>query len=91
MVAPWLNPDNNPISDTADFFDFEIDPDLVSRTAGITIFNSDNDFDSIHKSVQMIRNAVKDVGCKEFHGYGHFCYEDMKTVEFPELVKECLI
>mgnify|MGYP003828908947 CR=1 FL=1 len=90
LVAPWLNPENNPVSDTADFFDFEIDPDLVSRTAGVTIFYSDNDPTTIHKSVQIIRDKVKQTGYKEFHNYGHFCVEDMHTVEFPELLKECL-
>lgn len=90
LVAPWLNPDNNPVSDTADFFFFDLDSDMVSRTAGVTIFNSDNDQESIQKSVQIIRNEVKDVEYKEFHNYGHFCYGDMKTVEFPELVEECL-
>jgi predicted alpha/beta hydrolase family esterase len=90
LVAPWLNPENNPISDTADFFDFEIDPNLVTRTAGVTIFNSDNDQDTIHKSVQIIRDKVKDIEYKEFHNYGHFCLGDMKTREFPELLKDCL-
>ena len=90
LVAPWLNPENNPDSDTADFFDFEIDPDLASRMAGFTIFNSDNDFDTIHKSVQIIRDKVKNAKYKEFHNYGHFCYRDLNSVEFPDLLKECL-
>ncbi len=90
LVAPWLNPENNPLSDTADFFEFEIDPDLVSRTAGVTIFNSDNDQETIHKSVDKIRDRVKDLEYKEFHNYGHFCLEDMNKVEFPELLAECL-
>lgn len=87
LVAPWLNPDNNPESDTADFFDFEIDPELASRTNGVTIFNSDNDFASIQTSVQIIRDKVKDVEYREFHNYGHFCLGDMNTVEFPELLE----
>lgn len=90
LAAPWLNPENNPASDTADFFDFEIDPYLVSRTSGVTIFSSDNDQTTIHKSVQIIRDKVKDIGYHEFHNKGHFCLEDMGTVEFPELIKECL-
>lgn len=88
LVAPWINPENNPLSDTADFFDFEIDPDLVSRTAGVTIFNSDNDQATIQQSVQIIREKVKGIDYREFHDKGHFCYEDLKTVEFPELVEE---
>lgn len=90
LVAPWLNPENDPSSDTADFFDFEIDPDLASRTASITIFNSDDDQDTIHTSVQIIRDKVKDIEYREFYGHGHFCLEDMRTTEFPELAEEIL-
>jgi uncharacterized protein len=90
LVAPWLNPENNPKSDTADFFNFKIDQDLVKRTAGVIIFNSDNDKPTIHKSVQIIRDAAKDLSYREFHNYGHFCYGDMKTIEFPELLSEIL-
>lgn len=90
LVAPWLNPEDNSVSDTADFFHFEIDPELVDRTNGVTIFNSSNDQDSIQKSVQIIRDKVKGVKYKEFIDYGHFCFSDMGTVEFPELLEECL-
>lgn len=90
LVAPWLNPENNPVSDTADFFKFEIDPSLVSRTTGVTIFNSDNDQETIHKSVQIIRGKVDNITYKEFHEYGHFCLGDMGTDNFPELVDELI-
>lgn len=85
LVAPWLNPEDNPESDTADFFHFDIDPSIVGRTAGITIFKSDNDEETIHRSVQIIRDAVPSVAYREFHSYGHFTEGDMGTVEFPEL------
>lgn len=90
LVAPWLNPENNPLSDTADFFDFEIEKDLVRNTRGITLFNSDNDQTTIQESVEIIRNKVRDIEYKEFHNYGHFCLSDMKVEEFPELLEECL-
>ncbi len=88
LVAPWLDPYKQR---TKNFFDdFEIDPDLINRTKGVTIFNSDNDEESIHKTVEIIREKVKGIKYKEFHNYGHFIYEDMKTVEFPELLEEVL-
>ncbi len=90
LVAPWINPENNPLSDTADFFDFEMDPDLVGRTADMIIFNSDNDQETVHQSVQIIRNAVKNIIYRELQNKGHFCYDDLKTVEFPELLEEIL-
>ncbi len=85
LVAPWLNPDHDPAGDTADFFDFTIDPGMVSRTKGITIFHSDNDYQSIHASVRMIREQVTGIDYQEFHNHGHFCLEDLGTEQFPEL------
>ncbi len=35
-------------------------------------------------------NAVKNTSYRESHDKGHFCYDDLKTVEFPELLQECL-
>lgn len=87
LVAPWLDPERQ---DTTDFFDFIIDPQLTSRTNGLVIFNSDNDMDDVHKSVGMIRGLIKDAGYREFHGYGHFCFDDLKTDTFPELRDELL-
>ncbi len=85
LVAPWLDPDNE---HTKNFFDdFEIDPKLVERTKGLTILNSDNDQGSVQKTVEILRKKVKRIDYKEFHNYGHFCYGDMKTHEFPELLQ----
>ena len=88
LVAPWLDPDRE---QTKDFFDdFEIDADMVVRTAGLTIFHSDNDQDSVQKTTKILRGTIRDIDYREFHNYGHFCIEDMKTVEFPELRDEAL-
>jgi predicted alpha/beta hydrolase family esterase len=85
LVAPWLDPDKE---HTKNFFDdFEIDPDLASRTNGLTIFNSDNDQESVQKTTKIVRNKIKDINYKEFHNYGHFCYKDLGTDEFPELLE----
>lgn len=84
LVAPWFDPDRE---HTKNFFDdFEIDQDLVQRTAGVTIFSSDNDQKSVLKTVQILRDKVKNIQYREFPGYGHFCIGDMKTTKFPELL-----
>lgn len=84
LVAPWLDPDRE---HTKNFFDdFEIDSTLVSRTKGITIFNSDKDMESVQKTVNILREKVKNIGYREFHSFGHFCFEDMKSTKFPELL-----
>ena len=90
LVAPWTNPNNNPESDTADFFDFEIDPHLVQRSSKTVIFNSDDDHHSIHETVQILRDKIPGIGYREFRGYGHFTYDDLKTEKFPELLEELI-
>jgi hypothetical protein len=87
LVAPWLDPNN--IKKTT-FFDFEVDPQLVSRTQGVTIFNSIDDFQGIHWSVEALRQTVPGIKYREFEGYGHFCIETMHTQAFPELLAEVL-
>jgi predicted alpha/beta hydrolase family esterase len=88
LVAPWLDPDGNEASGFFD--DFEIDPNLASRTKGLVIFNSDNDMGNVMKSVAEIRQKIKGAQYKEFHKYGHFTVFQMKTRKFPELLDECL-
>lgn len=88
LVAPWLDPNRE---HTKNFFDdFEIDPNFVSRTNGVTIFNSDNDQASVQKTVRILQDKVKGITYREFHNYGHFCIDDMKTSKFPEILAAVL-
>lgn len=81
LVAPWLDPENekDPL-----FFDFEIDANIVNRT-DLHILASDNDDKDIIESVKIIKEKIPGIKIHEFHNYGHFCINDMKTEEFPEL------
>jgi predicted alpha/beta hydrolase family esterase len=88
LVAPWLDPDGK--DENGFFADFEIAPGLAARTAGVTIFGSDNDQASVKRSIDSLRSKAQNLTYREFHNYGHFCFEDMKTVEFPELAHEAL-
>lgn len=67
-----------------------MDPELVSRTQGITIFNSDNDMEAIHTSVKQIMETIPDIKLVEFQGKGHFCLSDMGTEAFSELLEEVI-
>lgn len=87
LVAPWIDPFRE---DTTDFFEFTIDKDLAARTKGLWIFNSDTDSKGVHSSVTTIRAGVSNVQYKEFHDYGHFVVNDMKTDVFPELLEVLL-
>ena len=85
LVAPWLDPDNEKQNK---FFDFNIDSKLPSRTKGAVIFNSDDDMDSVLKSVEMLIEQIPNIEYREFHNYGHFTLGSMGGAEFPELLKE---
>jgi predicted alpha/beta hydrolase family esterase len=87
LVAPWLDP--NGIRET-DFFNFEMDPAIASRTGGLTIFNSTNDHEGIQWSVQILCNVLEGWNFRSFDNYGHFCLADMGTEAFPELLEELL-
>jgi predicted alpha/beta hydrolase family esterase len=88
LVAPWMDPDGD---ETNGFFnDFQIDPQIASRTARLTIYHSDNDMGNVHKTVATLRESLKDYEYKEFQNYGHFTYGAMKGQEFPELLDDCL-
>lgn len=87
LVAPWLDP-SNVLND--DFFDFEIDSDLVSRTQGITIFVGKKDDKDVLKTTGVINSKINGVKVREFEDLAHFCLKDMETVEFPELLEEIL-
>lgn len=90
LVAPWTNPDNNPASDTADFFDFQINPNIAEQTKSLTVVFSTDDFPSVIQTVDIIKEQVVGAGYVEFTDKKHFCLEDLGTVEFPELLREML-
>ncbi len=70
------------------FGDFMLDPDLVQRTKGVTVFYSDNDHDGILDAQKSISEQVKSVAFRKFH-LGHFTIDDTGT-EFPELLDELI-
>lgn len=87
LIAPWLNLSHEA---KTDFFDFEIDPSIVGRTNNFIIFGSDNDSSEVQVSVNFAKEKLPNIVYREFHNYGHFCYLDLKTDAFPELLKVVL-
>lgn len=85
LVSPSMGLD----WDDRSFFDFEIDPDLRSRTKGITIFTSDNDRPNCNKSSKIYAETT---GAEliVLPNHGHFVYESMGTEEFPELLEKLI-
>lgn len=85
LVAPSLGLNWNDRS----FFDYEIDPELASRTKGIVIFGSDNDNAAVIEGISQYRFKIKNTKYREFPGYAHFAGSPVKQ-EFPELLSEIL-
>lgn len=69
LVAPWLDPTGKR---APGFFGRTLDKQVAARTAGLTVFHSDDDSDDIQASVRIILDSIADVRYREFHGYGHF-------------------
>lgn len=91
LVAPWLNPTNDPVSDTADFFEFEIDPEFPSRTTSTMVYYSDDDHPSIGQSIDILKAKVHGLEFREFNGQGHFVRsQHAKYTQFPELLEAVL-
>lgn len=89
LVAPWIDPKPRELS--TGFFEFDIDPNLPSRAASLTIFSSDNEkFEPVRKSVEILTATWPDAKSIELSGKGHFTLNGMKTSEFPELEAEVL-
>lgn len=85
LVAPWIDPDGFLKNG---MFDFSIDENIVEKTSGITIFSSTNDMTEVQDSIKTLISKIKSIKVKEFKDMGHFCYEDMHTDVFPELLAE---
>ena len=85
LVAPWLDPEKTKQEKT--FFDYNID--LENKANEIHILCSTNDDQDVLDSVKTLKEAVPSHKYHEFKDYGHFCYGDLGTDAFPELLEIC--
>ena len=83
LVAPWLDPKK--VIDI-NFFQFDIDPDLASKTAGLVVMYSTDDDPEILSSIETLRAKLQNADFQEFAGKGHFVLDSLKTEKFPELL-----
>ena len=85
LVAPWIDTEN---SLNTGMFDFELDENLSDKTKELVVFNSDNDMKVVQDTVEVLKSKLKNIKIVEFKNKGHFCYKNMGTDEFPELLNE---
>ncbi|EKD66670.1 MAG: hypothetical protein ACD_49C00023G0013 [uncultured bacterium (gcode 4)] len=84
LVAPWINVNKE---EDINFFDFEIDKNLNLKSTKLKVFASSNDDNAIKNSVDKLKNEILNLDIKNFENMGHFCFRDMNTREFPELLE----
>jgi len=88
LVAPWkIPPPNNTIKEK--FYGFEINKNVRENVRQIIYFTSDNEAKPGKDSLEMYYSVLGGQ-IIELHNKGHYTFEDMKNVEFPELVKTVL-
>ena len=87
LVAPWIDIDKHL---KTKMFDFVIDPKLIKKAKGISIFYSTDDDAEIIASSNMLGKKLEGSVTKVFRGKGHFTEEDMGTTRFPELLEEAI-
>lgn len=93
LAAPWMGLTADGSRDetfSPGFFDFEIDRKLSTKTKGLTILYSDDDFDIIHQSIACLRHKLDDVEYIELQDKGHFTRDSLGTEVFPELLELCI-
>lgn len=83
LVAPWIDPDK---SIDPDFFNFNIDQNIVLKTSGIIIVYSTDDDPDIIETIKVLKKELKSVDFREFNDKGHFVLSSLGKEEFPELL-----
>ena len=84
MVAPWLDPQRT----CGDFLRCTLAKDLAERVKEIHVFYSaDEPVTGVEETVQLVQNTYPTATLHQCDKMGHFCFEEMETVEFPELLK----
>lgn len=87
LVAPWLDIEK----EYAPLFEFNLNTSFPKNVIrGVDLLYSTNDDVEMQTTLEYLRRSKADIRYHEFIDYGHFCFRDMKTREFPELLEICL-
>ena len=89
LVAPWKIPQEKRKGTDVDFYKYPIDETVTSRVKEIIMFTADDEEENGKESLNIFHKAL---GGRiiELKRRGHYCLEDMKTDEFPELLQVIL-
>ena len=84
LVAPWKIPDKDDKLQKA-FYTYPVDENIKSRVNEIVMFTADDEEDDGKESLKIFHQALGGEVI-ELKGHGHYTMDDMKTIEFPELL-----
>jgi predicted alpha/beta hydrolase family esterase len=89
LVAPWKIPSKDFSKEENELYDFKINNSIKKNVKEIIIFTSSDSEIDVKKSAKLFHKAL---GGKviELKGRGHYTFNDMKTEEFPELLREII-
>lgn len=89
LVAPWIDPEPHELEEENDFFHFEIDTNLTSRT-DLHVFISSDDDKPMIRTAEIIECILPNTTWYRYTDKGHFCEGDLGTKAFPELLETIL-
>ena len=89
LVAPWKIPDKEFTKEENDLYDFEISKDLKNNIKQTIIFTSNDEEKDGKESAKIFKENLNGK-LIELKNHGHFTIGDMRTEEFPELLKKIL-
>lgn len=88
LVAPWKIPDEDD-EFRKEFYTYPIDETIKSRVEKIIMFTADDEEADGKKSLAIFQEALGGETI-DLKSHGHYTLDDMKTEEFPELLKKIL-
>ncbi|NCO11709.1 hypothetical protein CO038_02305 [Candidatus Pacearchaeota archaeon CG_4_9_14_0_2_um_filter_39_13] len=91
LVAPWKIPygKGERLELKRKFYTYEVNPEIKNNVSDIIIFTADDEEEDGKKSARIFHKALGGQ-LIELKKHGHYCFEDMNTEAFPELLKEIL-
>lgn len=83
LIAPWLDPHKA----CGDFLNNNLESNLSDRVSEFHVFYSEDEpVDGVKETVDFVLKNYPTAKLHSFTDKGHFCLDDMGTVEFPELL-----
>ncbi len=88
LVALSFRPTGDDETAAGEFYSFEHDPKLTERISSIHIvYSQDDPVKGIKESTDTMRRWYPNAISHKFTDKGHFCVEEMHSLEFPELIE----